>query len=88
VRTGDALDDREAEADASVVGADAVGAALERLGERGDQLRGELLAGVLDGELHARGVGAGRDPHGALVGQVVDYRVVDEVRGHLLQEGG
>ena len=29
-----------------------LGAALKRLGKRGDQLRGELLAGVLDGELH------------------------------------
>jgi hypothetical protein len=33
---GDALDDRQAEADACVVGAYALGAALERLGERGD----------------------------------------------------
>ena len=63
--SGDALDDRQAEADARVVGAHALGAALERLGERGDQLRGERLAGVLDGEHHALGVSAGRDPHGA-----------------------
>ena len=60
---GDALDDRQAEADAGVVGADASAAALKRLGKRGDQLRGELLAGVLDGEHHALGVSAGRDPH-------------------------
>ena len=48
--------------------------------------RGELLAGVLDGELHALGVSAGRDPHGALVRQVVDDRVVHEVRRQLQQE--
>ena len=63
-----------------------LGAALKRLGKRGDQLWGELLAGVLDREHHALGVNAGRDPHGALVGQVVDDRVVHEVRGHLQQE--
>ena len=50
---GDALDDRQAEADARVVGAYALGAALKRLGKRGNQLRGELLAGVLDGEHRA-----------------------------------
>jgi hypothetical protein len=83
---GDAVDDREAEANACVVGAYALGAALKRLGKRGHQLWGELLAGVLDGEHHALGVNAGRDPHGALVGQVVDDRVVHEVRGHLQQE--
>ena len=71
-----------------VVGADALGAALKRLGKRGDQLWGELLAGVLDREHHSLGVNAGRDPHGALVGQVVDDRVVHEVRRHLQQEGG
>jgi hypothetical protein len=43
---GDALDDRQAEADAPVVGAYALGAALKRLGKRGDQLWGELLAAV------------------------------------------
>jgi hypothetical protein len=46
----DALDDRQTEADARVVGAYAFRAALKRLGKRGDQLRRELLAGVLDGE--------------------------------------
>ena len=35
MRLGDALDDRQAEADARVVGANAGAAALERLGERG-----------------------------------------------------
>ena len=83
---GDALDDCQAEADACVVGVDAFGAATKRLDERGDQLWGELLAGVLDGERHALGVSAGGDPHGALFGQVVDDRVVDEVRAQLQQE--
>jgi hypothetical protein len=37
---GDAFDDRQAEADTCVVGAYASGAALKRLGQRGNQLRG------------------------------------------------
>src|SRR5262245_7980308 len=41
---GDALDDRQAEADARVVVAYTFAAALERLGECRDQLLGELLA--------------------------------------------
>jgi hypothetical protein len=69
-----------------VVGAYSFGATLKRLDKRGNQLWGELLAGVLDREHHRLGVDAGRDPHGALVGQVVDDRVVHEVRGHLQQE--
>ena len=69
-----------------MVGAYAFGAATKRLGKRGNQLWGELLAGVLDGEHHALGVNAGRDPHGALLGQVVDDRVLHEVRGQLQQE--
>ena len=85
---GDALDDGQAEADTCVIGAYALGAALKRLDKRGDQLWGELLAGVLDREHHALGVNAGGDPHRALFGQVVDDRVVHEVRGHLQQEGG
>jgi hypothetical protein len=52
MRLGDALDDRQAETDATVVGADPVGAALKRHGQRGDEVRRELLAGVLDGEHH------------------------------------
>jgi len=83
---GDALDDRQAEADTRVVGAYALGAAKKRLGERGNRLWRELLAGVLDGEHHALGVNAGRDPRGALFGQVVDDRVVHEVRAQLQQE--
>ncbi|HEX3279055.1 MAG TPA: hypothetical protein VHR40_11070 [Thermoleophilaceae bacterium] len=85
---GDALDDRQAEPDSRVVGTDAFRAALERLGERGNHLWGELLAGVLDGEHDTLGVNAGRDPHGALFGQVVDDRVVHEVRRGLQQERG
>ena len=83
---GDALDDRQAEADACVVGAYAFGAALKRLDERGHQLWGECLAGVLDREHRSLGANAGRDPHGALFRQVVDDRVVHEVRRHLQQE--
>jgi hypothetical protein len=83
---GDAFDDCQAEADTCVVGAYAFGAALKRLDKRGNQLWGELLAGVLDGEHHALGVSAGRDPHGALFRQVVDDRVVHEVRSQLQQE--
>lgn len=83
VRLGDALDDRQAEADACVVGAYAFGAALKRLGKRGDQLWGELLPGVLDGELDVVGMSAGGDPDGALFGQVVGDRVVEEVRRQL-----
>ena len=86
MRLGDALHDCQAEADTCVVGPDAFGAAKKRLGERGDQLWRELLAGVLDGEHGIPGVNAGRDRHGALFGQVVDDRVLDEVRGHLQQE--
>ena len=47
---------------------------------------GELLAGVLDGEHGALGVSAGRNPDGALFEQVVDDRVVHEIRRHLQQE--
>ena len=49
-------------------------------------LRGDLVAGVLDGEHRSLGVSAGRDPHGSLFGQVVDDRVVHEVRSQLQQE--
>jgi hypothetical protein len=86
VGLGDALDDGQAEADTRVVGADAFGAANKRLGKRGNYRWGELLAGVLDGEDDTPGVNAGRDPHGALFGQIVDDRVVHEVRRHLQQE--
>ena len=85
---GDALDDGQAEADACVVGVYAFGAALEWLGKRGNELWGELLAGVLHREHHRPGVDAGGDPHCALGWQVVDDRVVQEVRRHLPQERG
>jgi D-ala-D-ala dipeptidase len=60
VSLGDAFDDceAEAEADSCVVGAYAFGAATKRLGKRGSQLWGELLAGVLDSEHHAQVVGS------------------------------
>jgi len=74
---GDALDDRQAEADACVVDAYAFGAAKKRLGKRGNYLWGEL---------HTLGLNGGRDPHDALFGQVVDDRVVHEVRAQLQQE--
>src|SRR4051794_18355976 len=67
VCSADALDDRQAEADTRVIGAYASGAALKRLGKRGDHLWGELFAGVLDSEHHALGMNAGRDPHGAFI---------------------
>lgn len=44
------LDDRQAEADACMVGADPLAAALKRLDKRGNQLWIERLASVLDGE--------------------------------------
>ena len=45
-----------------------------------------VIAGVLDGEHHAVGVNAGGDPHNALFGQIVNDRVVHEVRRQLQQE--
>src|SRR3954468_4138002 len=86
VGLGDALDDRQAQAGTCVLGAYAFGSATKRVAERRHQLCGELLAGVLDSERHAAGVNAGRDPHGALVGHIVDDRVVHEIRTHLQQE--
>jgi len=83
---GDAFDDCEAEADTCVVGAYAFGAEKKRLGKRGNQLWGELLASVLDGEDRTLGLNAGRDPHDALFRQIVDDRVVHEVRSQLQQK--
>ncbi len=84
----DALDDRQAEADAGVVGADAVGAATERLDQRGHQLAGVSCSPVFstvssDGPARRWSC----DPHRAVLGQVVDDRVVHEVRRHLQQQG-
>src|SRR5207248_2947489 len=86
VRLGDALDDCQAEADTCVVGAYAFGATKKRLDKRGNELWVELLAGALDRQYRILGVNAGRDPHGAPFGKVVDDRVVHEVRRQLQQE--
>jgi hypothetical protein len=83
---GDAVDDCQAQADTCVVGAYAFGAANKRLGTRGNYLWGDLLAGVLDDEHRTVLLSASRDPHGAFFGQVVDDRVVHEVRGQLQQQ--
>jgi hypothetical protein len=82
----DAFDDRQTETDTGVVGMCAFGPAKERLAERGHDLWGELLAGVLDGKHGALGVDAGREPDGALFTQVVDDCVVNQVRTQLQQE--
>ena len=73
------------EADAGVVGADAFCAALEGLDKRANELWTEHLTCVLDSQLYGVGLNARREPHGALVRQIVDDRVVDEVRRHLQQ---
>src|SRR5579859_6205422 len=83
---GDALDDCQAEADTCVAGAHAFGAALKRLDQRRNYLWTELFAAVLDSEHHGFGVDSGRDPHGALFRQIMDDRVVHEVRSQLPQE--
>src|SRR5438067_1662884 len=61
-------------------------AAGTRLGSRGDGLWGEVIAAVCDGEHSAAASNACRDPDAASVGQVVDDRVVHEVRSELEQE--
>src|SRR5262249_43982430 len=83
---GDALDDCQAEADTCVIGAHAFRAAKKRLGKRRNELWAELLAGALDGENRTLGGDVGGVPHGALFRQVVDDRVVQEVRTELQQE--
>jgi hypothetical protein len=85
VGLGNALDDGQAEADAGMVTAGTFGAALERLGEGRDELRGELRAGVLDREHDGLGAAGGLDPHGAVLGEVVNDGVVHEVGGQLQQ---
>ncbi len=84
----DALDDGQAEADTCVIGPYACGAALKGFDKRRSLFWREPLACVLHGEHHGLGVKAGRDPHGAMFGQVVDDRVVQEVHRHLQQERG
>ena len=69
-----------------MVGADAFRAPLKRLDERGNQLWRERLTGVLDREPHGPGLNTRRDPDGAMFRQVVDDRVVHEVRRHLQQQ--
>src|SRR5215218_1815665 len=86
VRLGDALDDRQAEAHTGMVAADAFGAALERFRECRDQLWTEHLAAVLDREHDGLGALRCADLHRAVVGEIVDDRVVQEVRGQLQQE--
>ena len=85
VRLGDALDDGQPEADSRVVGADAFGAALERLGERGDQLRASSSPVFSTASTTLR-ADVGLDPHGAALGEIVDDRVVHEVGGQLQQQ--
>ena len=83
---GDASDNCQTEANARVVGAYALRAALKRLGERRDHLWREGLARVLDGEGGAVRSNACRHPDAPAVGQVVDDRVVHEVRRELEQQ--
>ena len=45
-----------------------------------------VLACVLDSQHHGVGLSARPEPHGALVRQIVDDRIVEEVRRHLQQE--
>src|SRR5690606_22541330 len=80
VGAGDALGDGQAEAGARVAVAYAGGAALEGFGEGREQVRGQGLAGVLDGEFHGAGAEGGLDPDGAAFRAVVDDGVVHEVR--------
>jgi D-alanyl-D-alanine dipeptidase len=82
----DALDDCEPEADTCMVGSYAFSAATKRFDQCAHQLWGELLARVLDSERHTLGVTIGLDPYGALVREVVDDRVVHEVRRQLQQQ--
>jgi hypothetical protein len=50
---GYALDDCQPKADACVVGMYSLGAALKWLDKCGNQMWGELLAGVLDSQHHS-----------------------------------
>ena len=83
---GDAFDDCQAEADTCTVTAYAFGAELERFGECRDQLWSELVAGVPNSDNDGLGADGGVDLHDAVFGEVVDDRIVQEVRGHLQQE--
>ena len=87
MRLGDALDDCQAKADSCVIGTGAPAPALERLDERRGQTGSHRVAGVLYRERDvAAGLDAGRDPHHAVARQIVNDRVVDEVRRQLEKE--
>lgn len=79
----DAVDDRQAQPGAVMVGAYAFVTALKRFDKCGNHWRGEPFARVLDGELRRGGMNARRDPYGSVAGLVVHDRVVYQVRGHL-----
>ena len=78
---GNALHDGQTETDPGLVGTDAFGTALEPLGEGGHPGRREPFAGVLDHQGGRRRILGRTDPHHALIGPVVDDRIVNEVRG-------
>lgn len=82
----DTPDDRQAEADAGVIGTDAPGAPLEELGQRRDHGCSERLTGVLDRQRGPAVPNAGHYPYRAAVRQVVHDRVVHEIHDHLLQK--
>ncbi len=81
----DALHDCQAETDTCVAGEDAFRAALERFSQRRDQLWCKRLARVFNRKHHAPGPGTSLHPYRAPL-NVVDDRVVDQIRGHLQQE--
>jgi hypothetical protein len=83
VRLGDALHDRETQADTYLRIVDALGATLERLGKHGNELGVEPFAGVLHGQDHTGSLNAGSDADGSVLGQVVDDGIVYEVRSQL-----
>ena len=87
VCVGNAFDDCQAQANAGVVGVGHAFAAPNKwFDKRGYELWAERGAGVFDGEDHIGGLSTGRDPHIALFRQVVNDRVVHQVRRQLQQE--
>ena len=82
----DALDDCQSEAEGCVVRVYPIASTLKPFDEGGDQPWREHLARVLDIEHHSVGLDAGRNPHSSLLGEIVDDRVVHEVRRQLQQE--
>ena len=77
---GDALDDRQAKADASMVVPRPISAPLKRFDQRRDQPWAQLFPRVPDRDYRAAGLNTGRDADGSVIGPVVDDRVVDKVR--------